>query len=191
MRRVKGVPANPKRHQMRPVLIGPCCTLVSMKGLRYQLFSTLHTLNTRSGTRSRVAHRAPRTRSHHRSLCCTTTRVGPEGVCLGHSLTLFGGYGHQRWFWWYSYTSWATRSSDRVAPASRSHRISTACVRREPSISILPTSTDVNPSITYRSVRSYQLPIRSLLHSQLLQFGPKMYDPVIPRTQSVIRDPRS
>ena len=58
-----------------------------MKGLRYQLFSTLHTLNTRSGTRSRVAHRAPRTRSHHRSLCCTTTRVGPEGVCLGHSLT--------------------------------------------------------------------------------------------------------
>ena len=90
LRRVKGVPANPKRHQMRPVLIGPCCTLVSMKGLRFQLFSTLHTLYTRSGTRSRVAHRAPRTRSHHRSLCCTTTRVGPEGVCLGHSLYLFG-----------------------------------------------------------------------------------------------------
>ena len=66
LRRVKGVPANPKRHQMRPVLIGPCCTLVSMKGLRFQLFSTLHTLYTRSGTRSRVAHRAPRTRSHRR-----------------------------------------------------------------------------------------------------------------------------
>ena len=155
MRRVKGVPANPKRHQMRPVLIGPCCALVSMKGLRFQLFSTLHTLYTRSGTRSRVAPRAPALRSHHRSLCAVPPYGWSLRVCVWVIPLPFSEVtGNQRWFWWYSFTSWATRSPDRVAPASRSHRISITCVRREPSIS---TSTDVNPSVTYRSARTYQL----------------------------------
>ena len=82
MRRVKGVPTNPKRHQMRPVLIGPCCTLVSMKGHRFQLFSTLHTHYTRSGTRSRVAPRAHALRSHHRSLCAVPPHGWSLRVCV-------------------------------------------------------------------------------------------------------------
>ena len=123
VRRVMGVPENPDviapgmahwRTMYPGVKVRPSC--------RHKQFYHTHSIHTSGHPLTCSVPTLTTTTFSAR----TTTRVEPEGVCVGQPRPFRGLLG-ARWYWWYSFTSWAFHVPRLRArhPVARPHRIST------------------------------------------------------------------